>query len=269
MPSLCRASTTTSASIRRVALALAVAAGALSTAPVQAISPAPSPDAGLDAAVAEPAPLFVPGLPTWVPVAGDKAALVVHGPSHSRLAIVYLHGLCGNVRAVESFSAATTQHGTLLALLGDTACPGGRFKWGKDLDGLAARIERALVAVRRARGGALDLEQPVLFGYSQGAARVERLVARYPDKYRLVVLGGPPRMPRLPHLGAADAVAVFGGERETTGHMRAGAEVLAAAGRPVRFFLLPAAKHGEFGPEGNRVLGELLSWLLVTGRGGG
>lgn len=49
--------------------------------------------------------------------------------------------------------------------------------------------------------------------------------------------------------------------------MRAGTEVLAAAGKPVRFFLLPAAKHGEFGPEGNRVVGEMLSWLLDTAQG--
>jgi hypothetical protein len=60
---------------------------------------------------------------------------------------------------------------------------------------------------------------------------------------------------------------VLGGERETTGHMRAGTQVLAAAGKPVRFFLLPAAKHGEFGPEGNRVIDELLSWLLLAGSG--
>jgi hypothetical protein len=47
--------------------------------------------------------------------------------------------------------------------------------------------------------------------------------------------------------------------------MRAGAEVLAAAGRPARFFLLPAAKHGEFGPEGNRIVDDLLGWLIATG----
>jgi predicted esterase len=210
----------------------------------------------------------VPGIPTWVQVPGDKSAFVIHGPSGSELAIVYLHGLCGNVRAVESFSAASAQHGTVIAMLGDRACPRGRFKWGKNIESIAARVDRALDAVKRARGGQLDSEHPVLFGYSQGAARVEQLVAHYPNKYRLVVLGGPPRQPTLPHLGGTTAVALFGGERETTGHIRASAEVLAAAGKPVRFFLLPAAKHGEFGPEGNRVVNELLTWLLSSASDG-
>jgi predicted esterase len=253
-------------------LGAAVIAFALAARPVLALDPAPAsevePDGGAlsGTPAAGPAP-FVPGIPTWVPVPGDKAALVIHGPSTSSLAIVYLHGLCGNVRAIESFSAASARHGTVIALLGDRSCPGGRFKWGKKVDAIAARVDQALAAVKRARAGLLDDEHPVLFGYSQGAAKVEQLVAHYPNKYRLVVLGGPPRVPRLPHLGGTTAVAVLGGERETTGHMRAGAQVLAAAGKPVRFFLLPAAKHGEFGPEGNRVVDELLSWLLATGGG--
>jgi len=212
---------------------------------------------------------FVPGIPTWVDVPGDKPVLVVQGPSESELAIVYLHGLCGNVRAVESFSAASARVGTVIALLGERKCPRGRFKWGKNIGLIGERIDQALRAVKRARAGKLDIEHPVLFGYSQGAARAEQLVSRYPEKYRLVVLGGPPREPKLPHLGNTAAVVVFGGERETTGHMRAGTEVLAAAGKPARFFLLPAAKHGEFGPEGNRVVGELLRWLLETGRAQG
>ena len=250
---------------RRFAFGVAAVALALSSRPVEAVGPAPAADSRI-AVEASQTP-FLPGLPGWVPIPGDKSALVIHGSPESRLAIVYLHGLCGNVRAVESFSAASAQHGTLIALLGDRACPGGRFKWGKSVDALALRIDHALEAVKRARGGALDTEHPVLFGYSQGAARVEQLVAHYPNKYRLVVLGGPPREPRLPHLGGTAAVAVLGGERETTGHMRAGAQILAAAGKPVRFFLLPAAKHGEFGPEGNRVVGELLTWLLQTASG--
>jgi predicted esterase len=251
----------------------AVIALALGTRPGRARDPAAAsegaPERGGSTSVLSGAPApFVPGIPVWVSVPGDKAALVIHGPPASSLAIVYLHGLCGNVRAIENFSAASARHGTVIALLGDRACPGGRFKWGKKVDAIAERVDRALAAVKRARSGLLDHEHPVLFGYSQGAAKVEQLVAHYPNKYRRVVLGGPPRVPKLPHLGSTTAVAVFGGERETTEHMRAGAQVLAAAGKPVRFFLLPAAKHGEFGPEGNRVVDELLSWLLATGSDG-
>jgi pimeloyl-ACP methyl ester carboxylesterase len=174
-----------------------------------------------------------------------------------------LHGHCGNARAIESFAEEAAKVGTLIAVLGDRACGGGRFKWGKKLDLIEARLEAALAAVKEARGGLLDTEHPVLFGYSQGADRAEVLVARHGARYRRVVLGGPSRTPRLARLGTTEAVAMFGGEFEMTGHMRAGAEVLAAAGKPARFFLLPRAKHGEFGPDGKRVMGELLSWLVA------
>jgi pimeloyl-ACP methyl ester carboxylesterase len=263
--------------VRKLLAALSLATLVLTGRPVKALSPTATPSAAPGEATSaardeatelfEATPVFVPGVPAWVPIPGDKPALVVHGPSESNLAIVYLHGLCGNVRAIESFSAASARYGTVIALLGDRRCPGGRFKWGKSIETIAQRVDRALRAVRGARGGRLDLEHPVLFGYSQGAARAEQLVAREPERYQLVVLGGPPREPKLPHLGGTTKVAVLGGERETTGHMRAGTQVLAAAGKPVRFFLLPAAKHGEFGPEGNRVIDELLSWLLLAGSG--
>jgi pimeloyl-ACP methyl ester carboxylesterase len=200
-----------------------------------------------------------------VPVPGDKPALVIHAPAGNRRAIVYLHGQCGNVRAVESWRQAAMASGTLVSLMGDKPCGGGRYVWGKKLSVIEARVEEALRAVQAARGGMLDIEQPVLFGYSQGADRAEALVARQPERYRLVVLGGSPHAPKLRHLGDATAVAVFGGEFETFGHMQAGAEVLAAAGKTARFFLLPKAKHGEFGPDGNRVIGELFTWLFAGG----
>ena len=41
------------------------------------------------------------------------------------------------------------------------------------------------------------------------------------------------------------------------------AERIAAAGVPATFMLLPGAKHGEYGPEGERVLEEALTWALA------
>ncbi|HLV68454.1 MAG TPA: hypothetical protein VKY73_21710 [Polyangiaceae bacterium] len=207
-------------------------------------------------------PIIEPGKARWIAVPGDRRTLVIDGPEESSLAVVYLHGLCGNIHAVEDIAGPITSRGTIVALLGDRACGRGRFKWNKDPVRLAERIDRALAVVKAARGGHLDVEHPILFGYSQGAARAEKLVERYPLRYQLVVLGGPPRRPALARLGDALAVAVFGGERESTDHMRAGAELLAAAGRPARFFLLPGARHGEFGSQGSRVLEELFAWLL-------
>lgn len=261
---------------RRLRLALSAALLALCAGPLAQRSPAhaepraaaPAPAVTAEVGAAAPSkpelPAGVePGLSVTVPVPGDKPVLVIHAPADNRRAIIYLHGLCGNVRAVESFREAAAASGTLISLLGDRPCGGGRFRWGKKLAVIEARVEEALRAVQVARGGLLDIERPVLFGYSQGADRAEALVARQPQRYRLVVLGGSPHEPKLRHLGDATAVAVFGGELETFGHMQAGAEVLAAAGKTARFFLLPKAKHGEFGPDGNRVMGELFTWLFA------
>ncbi|HYJ09657.1 MAG TPA: hypothetical protein VEX18_11625 [Polyangiaceae bacterium] len=261
---------------RRFRLAASVALLALSLVPVgerasaraepAPAGPAPSPalpaEVGVELPPAELPAGVEAGASVLVPVPGDKPALVIHAPAANRRAIIYLHGLCGNVRAVEAWRQAAVASGTLISLLGDRPCGGGRYHWGKKLEVIEARIERALQAVQAARGGLLDSERPVLFGYSQGADRAEALVARQPKRYRLVVLGGASREPKLRHLGDATAVAVFGGELETWGHMRAGAEVLAAAGKTARFFLFPKAKHGEFGPDGNRVMSEVFTWLL-------
>lgn len=203
-----------------------------------------------------------PFVPTEVPVSGDKAVLVVHAPADNRRAILYMHGMCGNARAVDGWKEAAARHGTLIALLGDRGCGKGRFKWSTAVEPIHQRITSALTAVALARGGQLDTTQVVLFGYSQGADRASVLARRFPETYRRVVLGGPSHEPKLVNLGDTEAVAVFGGQFETTWHMRIGAEVLAAAGKPARFFLLPRAKHGEYGPEGSRVLDEVLSWVV-------
>jgi pimeloyl-ACP methyl ester carboxylesterase len=218
--------------------------------------------AGTETSSLELPPGIVPGASTLTAVPNDRPALVIHAPAANHRAIVYLPGLCGNVHAIEAWREAAVRSGTVIGLLGDKPCGGGRYHWGKNLDVIEARIERALSAAKAARGGALDIEHPVLFGYSQGAERAERLAQLHPARYRQVVLGGSPREPTLRRLGDQHAIAVFGGELETFGHMQAGAEVLAAAGKPARFFLFPRAKHGDFGPDGNRVMGELFRWLL-------
>jgi len=250
-----------------LALALAFAAAGLFAREPEASAEANHVATTEAVASAAPPPLelpngIVPGESTLTPVPSDRPILVIHAPAANRRAIVYLPGLCGNVRAIEAWRDAAVRSGTVIGLQGDKPCGGGRYHWGKKLDVIEARIERALITAKAARGGALDIEHPVLFGYSQGAERAERLAQLHPERYRQVVLGGSPHEPTLRRLGDQHAIAVFGGELETFGHMQAGAEVLAAAGKPARFFLFPRAKHGDFGPDGNRVMGELFNWLL-------
>ncbi len=54
---------------------------------------------------------------------------------------------------------------------------------------------------------------------------------------------------------------MLGGELETTRHMRAGTADLQEAGKLARYFMLPKIEHGEYGPEAERVMTEVLDWL--------
>src|SRR5690606_19879596 len=120
-----------------------------------------------------------------VPVEGDRDLEVVLGPADSRLAAVYLHGVCGDPLAFESWAGAAARHATLISLRGDVACKTrpGRTKWSWSPRINDRRIRHAVQVasgLRRARGlPELDSEQIALIGYSQGAARVQALAIHY------------------------------------------------------------------------------------------
>jgi pimeloyl-ACP methyl ester carboxylesterase len=175
--------------------------------------------------------------------------------------VVYLHGMCGDVAAADYFRETVRAHGTLLALRGDTPCENDRFKWRADPEQIQARLEVALKQVNAVQGSALSLKDALLFGYSQGADRAEKLAARFPARYPRVVLGGPPTKASPKRLGRAHKVAIFGGELETTENMRAGVEALRASGVACRFFTLDCAYHGYFGTSAEAQLAEVLTWV--------
>jgi pimeloyl-ACP methyl ester carboxylesterase len=205
---------------------------------------------------------FTPGVPVSVPVPGDKPLYVIHAAPEVTRPIVYLHGWCGRPEAPEAFKQAAARHGTLISLTAELECPNGRTRWHKQRTGAQhERIQRALSVVREARGGALDPEKLVLFGYSQGAARAYRLAMRFPSAYPRLVLGGPPERPAPGWFPGARAIAVLGGERETTEAMRDGTAALQEAGKLARYFLIPSARHGDFGPQAEPLMDEVFSWL--------
>lgn len=206
----------------------------------------------------------VPGEEARVSVPGDRPAIVVHAPAGNRQAIVYLHGVCGDVYAIRSWASVVSQRGTLVAMLGDDACEGrtGRFRWFRDADRIDRRIQRTLAAVAEARGGQLELEQVTLIGYSQGADRAERVASRFSDRYPRVLLGSPPDAPGTRFV-EGQAVAVVAGGLENNDKRRDGVEALKEAGFPAVFMTLPGAYHGQFGPEGDRVMDEAVAWLFA------
>jgi predicted esterase len=219
------------------------------------------PPLGPDGSV-PPAPAHVP-LGEELAIPGDRAAYVLPGLPGDRRVIVYLHGMCGDVTAPDYFRVALQQHGTLLALRGDTPCANERFKWRDAPSRIQQRVRTALKRLNALNGTDLSLEGVILFGYSQGADRAEKLAQHFPQVFRRVVLGGPPMRASPLKLRAAERVAIFGGELETTDTMQSGAEALQAAGIACRYFTLECAYHGYYGSRAEEQLAEVLGWVAA------
>lgn len=196
---------------------------------------------------------------TTVEVPGDAGVLVVRGPRTAR-PIVYLHGMCSDPREdLAAWGGLATRHGPILALLGDVPCPDkpGRTKWSSEPEALDGRVRAAV----HAAFGRPGRDEVVVIGESMGAARAELLATRYPERYARAVLVGSPQAPSPQSFRAARAIATLAGEREDASKMRAGAEALAAAGVRARFFALPGASHGNYGPDGARVMAEAVAFV--------
>jgi predicted esterase len=219
------------------------------------------PPLGPDGSV-PPAPAHVP-LGEELAIPGDRAAYVLPGIPGDRRVIIYLHGMCGDVTAPDYFRVASQQHGTLLALRGDTPCANERFKWRDDPSKILQRVRTALERLNALNGSELSLEGVILFGYSQGADRAEKLAQHFPKLFPRVVLGGPPMRASPLKLRAAERVAIFGGELETTDTMHSGAEALQAAGIACRYFTLECAYHGYYGTRAEEQLAEVLDWVAA------
>jgi pimeloyl-ACP methyl ester carboxylesterase len=211
-------------------------------------------------------PTAVPPQPTKlrVEVPEDSPVVVFSAPPEVRRTIIYLHGHCGSIDKIDAWAPEVSRLGTVIALLGNWACDGaqGRFRWGMSISFLNKRIMRAVERVKDIREGALDTERLTVIGYSQGAEKAEQLPRWFPDRYPRLVLAGPPRAPHPWRLAPAEAIVVIAGENESKAHIRRGFRNLQFAGELAAFMELPEAAHGEFGPEGAKVLAQALFWLF-------
>ncbi len=235
------------------------------TAAQAATSTSTAPDRAFIAPVASPALPAQLALhaPVEVVVPHDKPLRVTHASAESGHAIVYLQGMCSDVKSADVWFEEASKHGTVIALRPDVPCMPERpgFKWPAEPGLIETRLERALELVKEQRGGQLDTRVLTLVGYSQGSGRAELLASRSPERYPHVVFGGHPSAVFVPHFQAPQRVAFLGGDQEKTEDMRASDAALQAAGIDSRFFLLPHSYHGTYGPEGRRVMGEVLQWL--------
>jgi len=243
-----------------------------------ALAPTPAPSSRpTQNAARTPEPTPVPVLPedihvgehTRVAIPNDRDVHVYHAPADQVRALVYLHGVCGNVRAVRSWVDRALTFGTLIELVGDSPCAGrpGRFAWKAPVTSITDRVRVALEVVKAARAGLLDTDHVVLFGYSQGAARAEAMAHAAPRMFTHVVLGSPPTQPDPLLLATCESVVVLGGSEEDTRHLIDGVSALASAGIRARFVSLPGAAHGQYGPNAPEVIAGALAWLLASDEG--
>ena len=200
-----------------------------------------------------------------VAVPDDREVLVVAGDTRERRPIVYLHGMCADPRDdLEAWGAVARTRGTIVALAGDVPCPDkpGRAKWTTDPAAIDARIEAALAAVSGALPVELDVKEPTLIGESMGAERAQMLAAKFGDRYKRLVLVGSPKTPSPHRLREVSAVANLAGEHEPQAKMKQGTRALDGAGKATRFWELPGATHGNYGPEGERIMDEALGFVV-------
>lgn len=236
-----------------------------SAAPEEVAPPASHPDVMATPPIALP-PHLRPGEPTRVKLPGYRSAQVIHGRAGVTRALVYLHGICGDVDKIRSWANAVAGYVTTIALYGNKACPTtpSRMSWNQDIEFIDALVQTALQRVATERDGQLDVHRVVLFGYSQGASRAQQLLARHPERYPWVILGGPPALPRLEHVQRARATALLVGSEEFHRPLSEAAEQWAAAGLRARLDVFPGAGHGSFGPSAGDVMVRTLRWLLES-----
>lgn len=193
-----------------------------------------------------------------VPVPDDRPAFVLRGRGDGA-PLVFLSGLCSHPAGyVMSFMHVAATRGNAIGVQGDSSCggDGAMRSWGRDLDRIGARIDAAFQAA------SLDAPREItLVGYSQGAERAERLAAKDPDRFTRVILISSPVRATPEHLRKAKAVAIGIGERESHAGTVSTFNRLKAAKIPAAWFVLPGARHGEMGPEAQRVMGEVLAWV--------
>lgn len=205
-----------------------------------------------------------------IAVPADRGAYAIFGAPTDARVLVYLPGKCGNAMApIEAFPGAARAHGTLVVVEGDIPCPRStRRRWGPDIAAIDRRLRAAVEAVSTARitaGGPttvpLDQQRATVLGYSEGALRAESLARQLPERYPAAVILASPRKPLASSFARSSRVAFVVGANDRKDEMRDGAEDTRKAGRTSRFFLLPGATHGKYGPEGERVMSEVLDFV--------
>jgi predicted esterase len=200
-----------------------------------------------------------PAIAERVAVPGDLPAFIVRSATGSAPRIVFVPGVCSNAYGyVAGFPEAARRAGGVVAIDGDLPCPGApgfrSFSW--DIAKAQKRIDAALAAA-----GHVDVNDAlVAIGYSQGAAILEQLVAKSPERYARVVLIAAPSDPIPSRYAKARAVVTMACSRDVVSRMKLASKAIGALGVPSTYIEMPGCFHGEIA-DGDARFGEAFAWL--------
>lgn len=214
--------------------------------------------------VAAPPPTATPPEPVGfaeVTIPGDLKAFKLTGVKAHRLAMAFIPGMCVHpVGYVQAFQHTAAERGDLVTVQGDTACLGegdSQRRWTSDLVTMDARIMKAFDAA-----GLGAPQEIALIGYSQGAERIERLVAKYPEKYTRAVLIASPITPSAQVYKKAKAVVMMAGTNDgSKGTMAASATRFEKSGVRSTYIELIDARHGGMGVDPEKQMAKALDFL--------
>lgn len=195
-----------------------------------------------------------------IPVAGDLPAFAVRPARAHRLQMLFLAGMCVHPGGyLQAFQHTASSRGDLVAVQGDASCggDGSMRRWSSDLEATDRRIEAAFRAT-----GLGEPRNVVVIGYSQGAERALRLVARWPEKYASAVLIASPVVPSPRDLARAHAVVLMAGTYDASlGAMKGAVAPLRKASIAAMFVEIPGARHGQMGLEPERSMEVALDFV--------
>ncbi|WP_394830448.1 alpha/beta hydrolase [Pendulispora rubella] len=226
-------------------------------------APAPAAETTTAADVSAPSPDDAPYAEArTVDVPGDLPVFYVAGRRNTTERMVFLHGACTHgLGYIQAFQTTARTRGSLMALQGEHDCGRGMRSWSWDLEKLDARIDAGFRAARDERAGPI-----VAIGYSQGALVAEKLAAKYPSKYRRIILMGAPRTADARSLTKLEGAVLMAGTFDNRAVMKEGVAALTRTNVPATFIEIPNARHGAL-LEGERIMDEAFTWLQTHAKG--
>jgi hypothetical protein len=215
------------------------------------------------ASTAHAAPL-PPATVEKIPVPGDLPAFVVRGAHGESPRAFFLAGICSNAYAyLLGFPEAARSAGGVVTIDGDLPCPGapGFRSLSGDPEKQHKRIEAALAA---AGTTPFPPEGLTIVGSSLGASILERLSAKYPERYPRVAIIASPRDPVAGKYASTRAVVTMSCSRDVPFRMKSAASRIQALGVPALYVEMPGCTHGNLA-DAEAKFSEVFGWLAEHG----